>query len=47
MNSLAVKFSERFHLPRRQKNIKHFGINLTKVVKDLYLQNTTVLKETK
>jgi hypothetical protein len=46
MNKLRKRSTEKFHLQQPQKNPK-LGINLTKEVKDLYIENYKTLKKLK
>ena len=47
MNYQKEKLSKRSHLQLHQKRIKYLAINLTKDVKDLYIENYKTLKKLK
>ena len=47
MNYQKEKLSKRSHLQLHQKRIKYLAINLTKDVKDLYIENHKTLKKLK
>jgi hypothetical protein len=45
MNKLRKNTWKQFHLQSSQKKIKYLGVNLTKDVNDLYMENYKPLKK--